>query len=174
MNRIIRQAFGTSRPKDVFFNLLTFDRMVTRPIVHIVYWIGLCLLFIAAMAVAGTAVGEGLKEGLQGWLLAVPFLVVGWLMVLIGALLWRGMCEFYMAVLSIAEDLRFLRQFQEKLPAEPTPAPASAPVAPVAARPVAPQTMEAAASVVSQPVAAEPSDITETPFFQPRFGKRLD
>ena len=171
MNRIIRQAFGTSRPKDVFFNLLTFDRMVTRPIVHIVYWIGLGLFVIAAMAVAGTAIGEGIKEGPPwGWVLAVPLLVVGWLMLLIGVLLWRGMCEFYMAVLSIAEDLRFLRQFQEKLPAEPAPAP----VAPAAARPSTPQTMEAAAPVVSQPVAGEPSDITETPFFQPRFGKRLD
>ncbi len=163
MNGIIRQAFGTSRPKDVFFNLLTFDRMVTRPIVHIIYWIGLGLFFIAAMAVAGTAIGEGIKEGPPwGWILAAPLLVVGWLMVLIGMLLWRGMCEFYMAVLSIAEDLRFLRQFQEKLPAEPV------------AAPVAPQTMEASASVVSQPVAGEPSDITETPFFQPRFGRRLD
>jgi hypothetical protein len=170
MNRIIRQAFGTSRPKDVFFNLLTFDRMVTRPIVHIVYWIGLGLFVIAAMAVAGTAIGEALKEGVQGALLAVPFLIVGWLMILIGMLLWRGMCEFYMAVLSIAEDLRYLRQFQEKLPAEAAPAPTPMPAA---ARP-APQTMEAAASVVSQPMAAEPSDVTETPFFQPRFGKRLD
>jgi len=163
MNRIIRQAFGTSRPKDVFFNLLTFDRMVTRPIVHIVYWIGLGLLVIAAMAIAGTAIGEGIKEGPPwGWILAAPILIVGWLMVLVGVLLWRGMCEFYMAVLSIAEDLRYLRQFQEKLPAEP---------APVA---VAPQSMEAAASFVSQPMAAEPSDVTETPFFQPRFGKRPD
>lgn len=164
MNRIIRQAFGSSRPKDVFLNLLTFDRMVTRPIVQIVYWIGLGLLVIAAFAVAGTAIGEGIKEGVQGWLLATPLLIVGWLMILIGVLLWRGMCEFYMAVLSIAEDLSYLRQFQEKLPAEPAPAPVP---------PVAP----AAYTVASQPAAAaapapEPGDITETPFFQPRFGKR--
>ncbi len=66
MNRIIRQAFGSSRPRDVFFNLLTFDRMVTRPIVHIVYWIGLGLLAVAAMAVAGTAVGEGIR-GVGCW-----------------------------------------------------------------------------------------------------------
>jgi len=154
MNRIIRQAFGTSRPKDVFLNLLTFERMVTRPIVHIVYWIGLGLLVIAAMAVAGTAVGEGIKEGPPwGWILAAPILIVGWLMVLIGVLLWRSMCEFYLAVLSIAEDLRFLRQFQEKLPV--AEAPESAPAQP------APQST------------ASP-DVTETPFFQPRFGKNLD
>lgn len=158
MNRIIRQAFGNTRPKDVFLNLLTFDRMVTRPIVHIVYWIGLGLLVIGAFAVAGTAIGEGIKEGVQGWLLATGFLIVGWLMVLIGVLLWRSMCEFYMAVLSIAEDLRYLRQFQEKLPVEPAPAT-------VVSAPVAPQTVEAAAPVSD-------GDITETPFFQPRFGKR--
>lgn len=157
MNRIIRQAFGNTRPKDVFFNLLTFDRMVTRPIVHIVYWIGLGLLVIGAFAIAGTAIGEGIKEGPQGWLLATGFLIVGWLMTLIGVLLWRSMCEFYMAVLSIAEDLRYLRQFQEKLPVEPT-----------VHAPVAPQTVEVAAPVT----AASDADITETPFFQPRFGKR--
>ena len=162
MNRIIRQAFGNTRPRDVFFNLLTFDRMVTRPIVHIVYWIGLGLLVIAAFAVAGTAIGEAIKEGPQGWLLAIGFLIAGWLMILIGVLLWRSMCEFYMAVLSIAEDLRYLRQFQEKLPVEPTH------VQPAVVPPVAPQTVEVAAP------AAEAADITETPFFQPRFGKRPD
>jgi hypothetical protein len=165
MNRIIRQAFGNSRPKDVFLNLLTFDRMVTRPVVHIVYWIGLGLLVIGAFAVAGVSVGEGIKAGsLWGWMLTVPLLIVGWLMVMIGVLLWRSMCEFYMAVLSIAEDLRYLRQFQEKLPAD-----AVAPVQPAPV--VAPQTVDVAAPVVTQPV-AEPGDITETPFFQPRFGKR--
>ena len=158
MNRIIRQAFGSSRPKDVLLNLLTFDRMVTRPIVHIVYWIGLGLLVIGAFAVAGTAIGEAIKEGPQGWLLAIGFLIAGWLMILIGVLLWRSMCEFYMAVLSIAEDLRYLRQFQEKLPVEPTHV-QPAVVQPVAARPV-------------EAPAAEAADITETPFFQPRFGKR--
>jgi len=166
MNRIIRQAFGASRPKDVFLNLLTFDRMVTRPIVHIVYWIGLGLLVIGAFAVAGTAIGEGIKEAsLWGWLLAAPILIVGWMMILIGVLLWRSMCEFYLAVLSIAEDLRYLRQFQEKLPGEA----AAAPVQPAPV--VAPQTMDVAAPVVTQPV-ADLGDITETPFFQPRFGKR--
>lgn len=166
MNRIIRQAFGSSRPKDVFLNLLTFDRMVTRPVVHIVYWIGLGLLVIAACAIAGTAAGEGIKEGsLWGWLLAAPILIVGWLLILIGVLLWRSLCEFYLAVLSIAEDLRYLRQFQEKLPADAAPA-----------RTMATQTFEAAvpaSPVVTQPV-TESDDITETPFFQPRFGKRPD
>ncbi len=171
MNRIIRQAFGTSRPKDVFLNLLTFERMVTRPIVHIVYWIGLGLLVIAAMAVAGTAIGEGIKEGPPwGWVLAAPILIVGWLMILIGVLLWRSLCEFYLAVLSIAEDLRFLRQFQEKLPV------AEAPVAP--AQPQAFDAAVAAAPVVTQPVSSETPpetpDVTETPFFQPRFGKLRD
>ena len=163
MNRIIRQAFGSSRPKDVFLNLLTFDRMVTRPIVHIVYWLGLGLLAIAACAVLGTAIGEAVKEGPQGWLLATGFLIVGWLLILIGVLLWRSLCEFYLAVLSIAEDLRYLRQFQEKLPA------VDAPVA--AAPPVAPHIVEVAAPAPPSPAA---EDITETPFFQPRFGKRPD
>lgn len=173
MNRIIRQAFGTTRPKDIYLNLMTFDRMVMRPIVHIVYWVGLGLLVIAAMAVAGTAVGEAIKEGMPwGFVLALPLLIVGWLMILIAALLWRSFCEFYMAVMNIADDLRYLRQHQEKL-SMPQAAPVTAPeTAPESA--IVPSAFDSAATVGSSEATqvVQGSDVVDAPFFQPRFGKQ--
>jgi hypothetical protein len=177
MNRIIRQAFGTTRPGEIYHSLLTFDRLVTKPIVHIVYWAGLCLFFLGACGVAGMAVGQALQDGNpMAWLLAFGLTVVGWLLILIGVLIWRSACEFYMAVLSIAEDLRTLRQYQEKLEMPTSAAPVAAPqphVQPAAetfAPKIDPLKFEPPAED-SEPVAPTPEtgNILEDPFFRPRF-----
>ncbi|MEI9903965.1 MAG: DUF4282 domain-containing protein [Asticcacaulis sp.] len=129
MNRIIRQVFGTTRPKEIWGDLLTFERLLSKPVVHIVYWCGLGLLFIAFMAIFGVAVGSAIKDGtVMGALLSIPLLVGGWLGILIGVFLWRGMCELMLAVFSIAEDLRILRQYQEK--ARPRTGPCVCPAIP--------------------------------------------
>lgn len=173
MSNIIRQAFGTTRPKDIFSTMLTFDRMTTRPIIHIVYWVGLGLLFIAAMGVAGVSVGSIIKDhSVMGILLSFPVLIVGLLMVLIGVLLWRAFCEFYMAVLSIADDLRILRQYKERLePAVPPaqPQPMAQPAATVTRND--PLRFEVPASETPT-VEPETGNILEDPFFRPRFGKQ--
>lgn len=171
MKRIIRQVFGTTRPKEIWGDLLTFERLVTKPIVHIVYWVGLGLLIIAAFAVAGITVGTVIKEGLPwGVLLALPFFIVGMLSILVGVLLWRGFCEFYLAVMSIADDLRHLRQYQEKL-VQPVPqaqsaAPQDGPVPEAAAD--TPPVGDAPAPTVNDPE----KNLLEDPFFRPRFEKR--
>ncbi|CAL4868928.1 hypothetical protein MMA231_03217 [Asticcacaulis sp. MM231] len=169
MKRIIRQVFGTTRPKEIWGDLLTFERLVTKPIVHIVYWVGLGLLIIAAFAVAGITVGTVIKEGLPwGVLLALPFFIVGMLSILVGVLLWRGFCEFYLAVMSIADDLRHLRQYQEKL-VQPEPRAYAAPETAEAAAPeAAPPVADAPAPTVSDPE----KNLLEDPFFRPRFEKR--
>ncbi len=189
MSKIIRQAFGSTRPSDITRTLLTFDRLTARPIVHIVYWLGLGLLFIAAMGFLGVAVGSVIKDpSMWGMLLSFGVLIVSWLMVLIGLMLWRAFCEFYMAVLSIADDLRVLRQYQEKL--EPAQAarpqsPYMAPQTEVAAQPqpqpaptVQPMTsrsdplrFEVPSSEPPASVQPETGNILEDPFFRPRFGK---
>lgn len=176
MKRTIQQVFGTTRPRDIFSGLLTFDRLVTRPIVHIVYWAGLGLLFIAAMAILGMAVGSAIKDSSpMGILLSFPLLIVGWLGVLIGVLVWRSICEFYMAVMSIADDLRYPRQFQEKLdPGVAVAAPAAQPAAQTTAQAFTPKvdpmnfevpTPDAYAEVADK----ETGDILDDPFFRPRF-----
>ncbi len=182
MNRIIRQAFGTTRPGEIYNSLLTFDRLVTKPIVHIVYWAGLCLFFLGACGVAGVSVGSALHDSdPMAWLLAFGLTVGGWLLILVGVLVWRSACEFYMAVLSIAEDLRTLRQYQEKLEmpqTSPVRAPQPQPQAQAQAQGVAetfapkidPLKFEPP-SEESEPVAPTPEtgNILEDPFFRPRF-----
>lgn len=189
MSKIIRQAFGSTRPSDITRSLLTFDRLTARPIIHIVYWLGLGLLFIAGMGFLGIAVGSMIKDHSPwGILLAFGVLIVSWLMVLIGIMLWRAFCEFYMAVLSIADDLRILRQYQEKLdptPAQPnyhTATPTAAyhatpqqvapqpPAQPAASRPD-PLRFEVPTSEPPAMVEPETGNILEDPFFRPRFGK---
>lgn len=186
MSKIIRQAFGSTRPSDITRTLLTFDRLTARPIVHIVYWMGLGLLFIAAMGFLGVAVGSVIKDpSMWGMMLSFGVLIVSWLMVLIGVMLWRAFCEFYMAVLSIADDLRVLRQYQEKL--EPASAsrpqsPYMAPQAEAAAQPQPAPTVQPAgrsdplrfevpSSDAPAGVEPETGNILEDPFFRPRFGK---
>lgn len=187
MSKIIRQAFGSTRPSDITRTLLTFDRLTARPIVHIVYWLGLGLLFIAAMGFLGVAVGSVIKDpSMWGMLLSFGVLIVSWLMVLIGVMLWRAFCEFYMAVLSIADDLRVLRQYQEKLEPAPTSRPQSPYMAPqtdaaAQAQPaptVQPMTsrsdplrFEVPSSEPPASVQPETGNILEDPFFRPRFGK---
>jgi len=174
MNRIIRQAFGTTRPGEIYNSLLTFDRLVTKPIVHMVYWAGLCLFFLGACGVVGMAIGQALQDGNpMAWLLAFGLTVVGWLLILIGVLVWRAACEFYMAVLSIAEDLRTLRQYQEKLEMPKAAAPAAAPEPQAAAENFAPKIDPLKfepPSPDSEPAPApETGNILEDPFFRPRF-----
>ena len=93
--------------------LLTFDRLITGPIIHMVYWAGLAIIAIAAFSIVGASVGVAWREG--GWaiLLAIPVLVFGLLGVFAAALVWRAFCEFYVAVFRIGDDLAALRRAAE-------------------------------------------------------------
>lgn len=100
------------------WDLLTFDRLMTGPLVHLIYWAGLGLIALVGFGLVGATVGVTLREGeLMGFLLAVVFLVAGLLGVVIMALIWRGVCEFFVAVFQISDDLRALRAAQEPQPA---------------------------------------------------------
>jgi hypothetical protein len=54
-------------------------------------------------------------------LLAIPVLVGGLLVVTALTLIWRGTCEFYVAIFRISDDLRSLRKYEESR-GEPPPA----------------------------------------------------
>ena len=95
----------------LFWDLLTFDRLVTGPVIHLIYWAGLGVVALFGFSVVGAAVGLALKEpGLQSLLLAFPVMVAGLLVAVAMVLLWRAFCEFYVAIFRISEDLRALRQ----------------------------------------------------------------
>lgn len=94
----------------IFWDLLTFERLLTGPVVHIIYWCGLAVIALGGFAIVGAAVGLTIRgEGLEK-LIALPALIAGALVVAMLALLWRAMCEFYLAVFRISDDLHALRQ----------------------------------------------------------------
>lgn len=104
------QGFGRTSPGEVLMDLLTFDRLLTGPVIHLIYWAGLALIVLGGFTVVGSAVGLALTEpGIMSWVLAFPTLIVGLLALSIAALLWRSFCELYVAVFQIAADLRALR-----------------------------------------------------------------
>ena len=106
-----KQRRGTSF-RSFLWDLLTFERLLTGPVLHLIYWAGLAVISLIGFAVVGAAVGTALRDK-TGLLLAPAFLVAGLAVVAALVLLWRGFCEFYVAVFRISEDLRALRAQNE-------------------------------------------------------------
>lgn len=91
------------------WDLLTFEKMLTSQVFHLVYWTGLGIIGIVGFGVVGASIGVAIRGG--GWeiLMAVVVLGVGVLAVFAGVLLWRSFCEFYVTIFKISEDLAVLR-----------------------------------------------------------------
>jgi hypothetical protein len=97
--------------KTTFWDFLTFDRLLTTPLIHIVYWAGLGLVTLIGFFMVGAVVGTAIREkDIPGVLLAIGGIVAAGLACTVMALLWRTTCEFYVAVFRISEDLRALRE----------------------------------------------------------------
>lgn len=99
-------------PREFLWDLLTFDRLLTGPVLHLIYWAGLAVISLIGFAIIGGVIGTALRDK-TGLLLAPAVLVGGLAVVFALVLLWRGFCEFYVAVFRISEDLRALRQSNE-------------------------------------------------------------
>lgn len=98
----------------LLWDLLTFDRLVTGPVIHLIYWAGLGVVSLVAFSSVGAAVGVALREAsMLGKLLALPVAVAGLLVAGALVLLWRAFCEFYVAIFRISDDLRALRHQAE-------------------------------------------------------------
>ncbi|HEY1750617.1 MAG TPA: DUF4282 domain-containing protein [Caulobacteraceae bacterium] len=108
-------------------SLLTFEQMITGPVIHLVYWAGLGVIVLAAFGVVGASLGVAIRAVSEHtWdtlLIVVPGLVGGLLMVLAGGLLWRAFCEFYVVIFRIGDDLSALRRAAEQEQAQHQPAP---------------------------------------------------
>lgn len=128
MSGLLKAARGSSR-QGLFWNILTFDTMITGPVIHLLYWAGLALIALVAFGVIGSSIGVAVREAsFIGALLAVPILIIGSLIVIGLVIAWRSACEFYVAIFRIAEDLRALRvaiDAQTRADAAPPPPPAS-------------------------------------------------
>jgi hypothetical protein len=104
----------TPRRPDRVWSILTFERLITGQVIHLVYWAGMGVIIIAAFSVVGASIGVALREG--SWaavLLAIPVLIGGLFAVFAAGLVWRAMCEFYVAIFRIGDDLAALRRSQE-------------------------------------------------------------
>ena len=91
------------------WDLLSFQRMLTGPVLHLVYWAGLGVIFIISCGLIAAAVTIAAREGSMGLLLGFATLMASLLAMAGMVLLWRMICEFYVAVFRISEDLRALR-----------------------------------------------------------------
>ncbi len=109
------EAFRKASPGEILTDLLTFDRLLTGPVIHLIYWAGLALIVLGGFAVVGGAVGLALNEpGWLAWVLAIPTVVIGLLVLFIVAMLWRSFCELYVALFQIAADLKVMRAYVEQ------------------------------------------------------------
>ena len=141
------RALTRRSARGLIFDLLTFERPMTGPMTHLLYWGGLAVVLLISFGVVGGAVGMLLRGGpLEGVLLSLPVLVGGLILCTVLAILWRGACEFYLAVFRIADDLNALRaalerEEQAEARRQAAAAAARAP-APRLADPVVPQAAE--------------------------------
>ena len=95
----------------IFWDLLTFEKLMTNQVIHLIYWSGLGVIALVAFGMVGAAVGVALRE--ESWIgviLAVPVLVAGVLVVAALVLLWRSFCELYVALFRLSDDLHAIRQ----------------------------------------------------------------
>ncbi len=88
---------------------LVLDKLITGPIVNLMYWAGLGIIVLIAFGIVGASVGLAIRGGPMDWLISLPTLAFGLLGVVILVALWRGFCEFYLVVFRISEDLRAIR-----------------------------------------------------------------
>jgi hypothetical protein len=106
------------RPKGagaaLIWDLLTFEKLMTNTVIHLIYWAGLAIIAVGVFGFIGAAVGVAIRDPFPfGILMAVPVTVVGLLVMAALLLLWRSFCEFYVAVFRISEDLTALREDME-------------------------------------------------------------
>ncbi len=118
-NDDISRSPRLNRARGGLWRFLSFERLITGPVIHLVYWAGLAVIIIFAFAVVGATVGVAWREGGWAFLLAVPALIGGALVIAVAGLLWRAFCEFYVALFRISDDLSALRRAAEAPPRGP-------------------------------------------------------
>lgn len=109
MRRALTRPEGTAG--GFLWDLLTFEKLMTNAVIHLVYWAGLGVILLASFGSVGAAVGVAIRDPFPfGVLLAIPVVIGGLLAAVVLILLWRSFCEFYVAIFKISEDLNVLRR----------------------------------------------------------------
>ena len=103
------------KPSGSYMDYLSFDRILAGDALKLVYWIGLGLIALFAFASLGASVGIIWNDlSLRGILLGIPALIIGLLIAAALVIIWRLICEFIAVIFRISEDLRALRNSQER------------------------------------------------------------
>ena len=98
----------------LIWDMLTFERLMTGTVVHLIYWAGLAIIAVGMFGFIGAAVGVAIRDPFPwGLLMAIPVVVVGLIGMAALLLLWRSFCEFYVAIFKISEDLSAMREEME-------------------------------------------------------------
>ena len=84
------------KPSGSYMDYLSFDRILAGDALKLVYWIGLGLIALFAFASLGASVG------------------IIWNDLSLRVIIWRLICEFIAVIFRISEDLRALRNSQER------------------------------------------------------------
>jgi energy-converting hydrogenase Eha subunit E len=106
----------------ILWDLLTFERLMTNQVIHVIYWAGLAIIALGAFGTIGAAVGVAIRDPFPfGLLLAIPVVIGGLIVMAALVLLWRSFCEFYVAIFRISDDLQALRADVEAERARLTP-----------------------------------------------------
>jgi hypothetical protein len=104
------------------WDLLTFEKLMTNTVIHLIYWAGLAIVAVGVFGFVGAAVGVAIRDPFPfGLLMAVPVVVIGLLVLGALLLLWRSFCEFYVAIFRISEDLSAMRADLEANRTQPRP-----------------------------------------------------
>jgi hypothetical protein len=108
MRRPSKRPQGTGAA--ILWDLLSFEKLMTNQVVHLIYWAGLAIISLGAFGAIGAAAGVAIRDPFPfGLLLAIPVVVGGLLVMGALVLLWRSFCELYVAIFKISEDLSVLR-----------------------------------------------------------------
>ncbi|MFM8819764.1 MAG: DUF4282 domain-containing protein [Phenylobacterium sp.] len=99
---------------EMLWDLMSFENLMTRQVIHLIYWSGLGVTALIGFGFIGTAVGVAIREQSPfGILLGIGILAGGVLVIGILALLWRAFCELYVALFRLSDDIHALREANE-------------------------------------------------------------
>ena len=106
---------------DMLWDLMSFETLMTRQVIHLIYWAGLGITALVGFGFIGTAVGVAIREQSPfGFLLGMGVLIGGALVIGVLALLWRAFCELYVALFRLSDDIHALRRASDSDLTPPT------------------------------------------------------
>ncbi len=87
---------------------LNFDKLIGTKLIKVVYWLGLlglCLFGIGSVFASFAAMGSNIGAGLGTLLVAIITFIFG-------VIFWRFICELYLLLFRMSDDIRDIKNDQ--------------------------------------------------------------